>query len=769
MKRMKEKEKLHWEVQLLKVGHLDTLHVCNSPPVTDAPVLKCPHQTTQSKTRAEEDMRGVRRLQKAARHSWARLATEGVQSMLASPWLVQRAEVRCEAWGSASCSDVLLLNEVKYDVVARSLYADMLRKHHSVHQWTALTPWRRHHEVLQLEELAEEALTSDDMMALAELPGAFTIYRVCTESRKDCFTAVSLLYKLNVCRRQEREELTALVERLDKESLRLLCLYIRSATLRVQKEKNVFDAYWAVRQSWHTWPHVYSPCREEQAAALLRGDDDIEEHMEDYNLSSSPQSLLQLLVLTQQEERKQLVRLLQEVTLEDVQKPVPADSPKTSCIKRLQQIRSSSEVQPQCDISGPPTEWSQDQLDRATLLLLADLLEIQERQTSSVLPALLDENEHLQVLRQEYQSKLQTPDLHTNLLQLLNPDSPSATLYANFSQEQIPQQSCSSGPAQDQNVTGGLRESQTAAETIGTQTDGVQTEDVPDKQGVCAGCGATLGGLPYLEVLCVPDTMSQVDKGGGHHDDEQDSETKNFEEQDSLITLAWSTHLEGDTGQEGEAALHFDVQMQPSGEGGKSKHTESREAELSRAQPAETHGGQQEETEKKQVLKATDEDSDMVKDFRARELTAQATGYCSTRERMTRPKEPVSALEREKTMRKLVDVHRRVERKQQRDRDRQQLRVQERLSIIQSRKADEDLFGPKHRERMKHLRKDIPQEDKSQQKTLVREQLEQLRRERSFIMQSRRIRNTAGFKELLAPVHLQSRGSEGRLDQDDLQ
>ncbi|XP_019714621.1 uncharacterized protein LOC109509173 isoform X2 [Hippocampus comes] len=97
----------------------------------------------------------------------------------------------------------------------------------------------------------------------------------------------------------------------------------------------------------------------------------------------------------------------------------------------------------------------------------------------------------------------------------------------------------------------------------------------------------------------------------------------------------------------------------------------------------------------------------------------------------------MSAVEREKTMRKLVDVHRRVERKQQRDRDRQQLRVQERLSIIQSRKADEDLFGPKHKERMRHLSKDIPQ---SQQKTLVREQLEQLKRERSFIMQSRRKR-----------------------------
>ncbi|XP_077591279.1 uncharacterized protein LOC144209007 [Stigmatopora nigra] len=103
-------------------------------------------------------------------------------------------------------------------------------------------------------------------------------------------------------------------------------------------------------------------------------------------------------------------------------------------------------------------------------------------------------------------------------------------------------------------------------------------------------------------------------------------------------------------------------------------------------------------------------------------------------------------------MRKLVDVHRRVEKRQRWDRERQQLRVQERLSIIRSKKADQDLFGPEHRDRMRRLSKDRAHEDK----TSVKEQLEQLRRERSFIMQSRRKRNAAGFKELLIPVNLQS-------------
>ena len=42
-----------------------------------------------------------------------------------------------------------------------------------------------------------------------------------------------------------------------------------------------------------------------------------------------------------------------------------------------------------------------------------------------------------------------------------------------------------------------------------------------------------------------------------------------------------------------------------------------------------------------------------------------------------RTREPVSVMERERTMRSLVDMHKKVEQKQQRDRDRQLLRVRE--------------------------------------------------------------------------------------------
>ncbi|XP_071391493.1 uncharacterized protein [Centroberyx affinis] len=170
--------------------------------------------------------------------------------------------------------------------------------------------------------------------------------------------------------------------------------------------------------------------------------------------------------------------------------------------------------------------------------------------------------------------------------------------------------------------------------------------------------------------------------------------------------------------------------------------------------------------------------------FSDREATRE-----STMMERERSREPVSVMERERTMRSLADMQRKVEKRQQRDRERQLLRVQERLSIIQNRKAEEDLLGLKQEDTLRHVTHNLPQvkyvctiniftishyvinirmcvfqEDKSQQKTVVRERLEQLRRERSYVMQSKRDRNTAGFKELLGPVALHSSETEDGAD-----
>lgn len=61
-----------------------------------------------------------------------RLATEGVQSLLSpSAWQGQCPGVRGQAWGCVTLSNVLLLVEVKYDVVTHLLYTEMLQEHHS--------------------------------------------------------------------------------------------------------------------------------------------------------------------------------------------------------------------------------------------------------------------------------------------------------------------------------------------------------------------------------------------------------------------------------------------------------------------------------------------------------------------------------------------------------------------------------------------------------------------------------------------------------------
>lgn len=43
--------------------------------------------------------------------------------------------------------------------------------------WEMLLPWQQQEEVERLEDLAEEALESADILHLAILPGAFRIYK----------------------------------------------------------------------------------------------------------------------------------------------------------------------------------------------------------------------------------------------------------------------------------------------------------------------------------------------------------------------------------------------------------------------------------------------------------------------------------------------------------------------------------------------------------------------------------------------------------------
>ncbi|TRY58650.1 hypothetical protein DNTS_024793 [Danionella cerebrum] len=251
-----------------------------------------------------------------------------------------------------------------------------------------------------------------------------------------------------------------------------------------------------------------------------------------------------------------------------------------------------------------------------------------------------------------------------------------------------------------------------------TEEEEVDDMSEGENQEVCTGCGMALDpeDTPYLEVVCVRDQWEDEKTVEG-------LETL-VEKQNSLITLAWS---------------------QPAD---KQNHSQSE------------HQKQPEEEERlslRELPKHTDTEN--IAHTNTADITHTETAHKDTpaAEEDHKHTHEASVLEGsvsagQETMHSLVKIQRRAERRWQRDRQRQLLRVQERLAIVQSRKADEDLLGLTQEDTLRHLTDTLRQEDEQQQRSLVREKLQQMRRERSCVLQTRRERNTAGFKELLAPT-----------------
>ncbi|KAJ1162498.1 hypothetical protein NDU88_002966 [Pleurodeles waltl] len=111
----------------------------------------------------------------------------------------------------------------------------------------------------------------------------------------------------------------------------------------------------------------------------------------------------------------------------------------------------------------------------------------------------------------------------------------------------------------------------------------------------------------------------------------------------------------------------------------------------------------------------------------------------------------LSKKEQEEAMRKLSELQMRLESKHQWDKERQMLRFQERLSIAKNRKSDDDVLGAHLGDGHRHLTESLQQQDQENQKTVVRQRIEKVKRERTYIMQSKRERNTSSFKGLLEP------------------
>ncbi|CAK6951145.1 uncharacterized protein LOC121897345 [Scomber scombrus] len=320
-------------------------------------------------------------------------------------------------------------------------------------------------------------------------------------------------------------------------------------------------------------------------------------------------AVLQLLVLTHEQERQHLVQLVHGISLEELQWPgctVPPnkeDSQKQAslrnvCIKRLRQIHARlqthsnaqiileqtySQLQPQPQMHehiGTLTEWSQHQLEDCALLFLTHLLELQEVQATALLPALMDKStQHLQALQDECESQLQSKH-YTNLHKLLISDAtftsgsilnPNTNMTQSSSKEQITAESCCREPVDAQNISAESYDTLTVVSVrrASRELKGVQTEDGTNAHDVCTECGAAMEDLPYLEILCVSDTTSNTPEvfaaEGGAQDEEEASATKSpqsCEKQGSLIAVAWSKPPEDDTNNEAEAADRKTAQSQ---------------------------------------------------------------------------------------------------------------------------------------------------------------------------------------------------------------
>uniref|UniRef100_A0AAV2KY95 Uncharacterized protein n=1 Tax=Knipowitschia caucasica TaxID=637954 RepID=A0AAV2KY95_KNICA len=160
-----QNEKLYWECQLLNaVSNHQTQHVRNTRLTSDPFSLHHSYQKTS-----------MRKLRKAHRQSWARLVEEGLASLL--PARSPGCPVRSLSWGLVSLSELLLLVEVKYDVVNSLLYTEMLKEDYSADVWESLSPWEQREAEEGLAERAEQALESHDPLHLAQLPGALRTYR----------------------------------------------------------------------------------------------------------------------------------------------------------------------------------------------------------------------------------------------------------------------------------------------------------------------------------------------------------------------------------------------------------------------------------------------------------------------------------------------------------------------------------------------------------------------------------------------------------------
>ncbi|XP_077049891.1 uncharacterized protein LOC143696906 isoform X2 [Siphateles boraxobius] len=812
-KQRESREELYWELQMLKAGRIDRTLKQN----TQSSTISC-----ISKQLEQDPVQfSILCLQNRAKRLYTRLVLDGVWSVL--PSLSQRnAGSMRPGRTSPSCTDILQLLYYKYDTIKEHLYREMLQDEYGVVWWDSMSAWDQTDCVCELEAFVEQAFRHRDLLQMCGLPGALLCFRSCgsvvlrgcpesvkprdqawsSKPREQAWSAVIFLLELESHYQEEKEAISALMNRVGQEDLRVIYLSMCVAVRRAEREEQSYTALLVARQHWDRWPYMRGSVSQELSRIWLQENvDPTAKKQQGWKKGNcAQQAVLQLLVLCQEQERKQLLEILHRVSLSDLQglrniqennNVVHGNAVEQSCVLSLQQIKAALQ-EAHGSYSGPfapgcsriDVSWVE-----CAIHLLTKLTQAHEDEAWTVLYSLPDlDPEGLWTLLHKYERELHGPSFH-NLHEVL--------------QSRVP------------------AHASRGTNTVNTETERERTEQEHEelsdgeKQELCTGCGMVLDpeDTPYLEIVCVKDPRNEVSmmetRDGDRKREEGDIKSKgdheeiSVEKQNSLITLAWSKPTHGENHiqevtltQQKEEAISIRVQEDrannthvPDTNDPHDVNIYTHQENIS-AQYEETHSdsekgetqtliqqdrsgfitaGQQQEdirdgdthqpdTTPTQLLQNTDTppasvhfpDAEPTQTLETHEMEVSLQEQ-RNQEICERAGEE-QQLQREVTMRCLVDIQRKAERRWQRDRDRQLLRVQERLAIVQSRKADEDLLGLTQEDTLRHLTDTLRQEDELQQKTLVREKLQQMRRERSCILQTRRERNTAGFKELLAPT-----------------
>ncbi|XP_067275533.1 uncharacterized protein [Pseudorasbora parva] len=819
---------LYWELQLLKAGRIGRTLKHNTQSSTINFISKQLEQ--------DPEQFSILCLQNRAKRLYTRLVLDGVWSLL--PSLSQRnAGIMRLGRISPSSTDILQLLQYKYGVIKELLYREMLQDEYGVVWWDSMSVWDQTDCVCELGVFVEKAFRHRDLLQLCGLPGALRCYRSCgsvflrgcpesvkprdqawsSKPREQAWSALIFLSELESHYQDEKEAISALMNRVGQETLRVIYLSMCVAVRRAERENHSYTALLVARQHWERWPYIRGSVSQDLARIWLQENIDptaIKQQVWKKG-NCAQQAVLQFLVLCQEQERKQLVEILHRVPLSDLLQEhnnvVHGSAVDWSCVLSLQQIKASLQ-EAHGSYTGPFAPGC-SQIDvswvECAIHLLTQLTQAHDDEAWTVLYSLPDlDPEGLWTLLRKYESELHGPSFY-NLHEVLQSRIPAPT-------------------------SRGTTIVNAETERERTEQEHEEPSD-SEKQELCTGCGMALDpeDTPYLEILCVKDprieeSMMETRDGGRKREDgdiknKGDHEEILVEKQNSLITLAWSkpahgnNHIQEATStQQKEEAVSIAVQedracnthisdtnphdvniythqenissvsLQPSAQY-EEKHSDSekgetliqqdlsgfitvgqeqediRDGEFTPQPLGDTHHPDSTPPTAPRLQQNTDmtdtdtlpasvqfPDSKPMQTFETHEIEGpfQDQGNVEICERAGEEQQ----LEREATMRCLVDIQRKAERRWQRDRDRQLLRVQERLAIVQSRKADEDLLGLTQEDTLRHLTDTLQQEDEQQQKTLVREKLQQMRRERSCILQTRRERNTAGFKELLAPT-----------------